>query len=526
MQLHKPLVLMILDGWGWRDTPDHNAIASAHTPQWDTWWQHCPHILLNASGQNVGLPAGQMGNSEVGHMHIGAGRVIGQDLTRINAAIESGHYFENPAFLNVIESMKQTNKALHVLGLLSPGGVHSHEQHLFAFLKLCAQHDFKQVFIHAFLDGRDTPPKSAENSLERLQACLKQYPVATLCSITGRYYAMDRDKRWERIQPAYELLTENKSTLAFETVQQALSFFYEQGIYDEFIPPTRIGAGKAIESEDAVFFSNFRADRARQLTHALIDDSFEGFTRHCPVKPASFLTMTQYEATLPVTVAFPPVRMQNTLGEVLEKHQLRQLRIAETEKYAHVTFFFNGGSEQVYAHEKRLLIPSPSVATYDLKPEMSAFELTTTLVSAIHQEAYDVIICNYANADMVGHTGNFKATVKAIEALDTCMHEVGKALKATGGQLLITADHGNAELMFDEATQQVQTAHTNQPVPLLYVGPGNWIFTQKEGSLIDIAPTLLTLLNISPPLEMTGTLLMTQAATSTNKTDDYYLYTE
>ncbi|WP_133127920.1 2,3-bisphosphoglycerate-independent phosphoglycerate mutase [Legionella nagasakiensis] len=502
-----PIVLLILDGWGVREDTKYNAIAAAHTPQWDEWWHTCPHMMLDASGRSVGLPDAQMGNSEVGHMHIGAGRVIEQDYTRINEAIKLNEYNQNKALIETIATMKLKGKALHVLGLLSPGGVHSHEQHLFAFLALCAQHQFTNVYLHLFLDGRDTPPQSALLSLEKLQQCLKKYPVATISSLSGRYYAMDRDQRWQRIEPVYQLLTEHESLHHYDTAEKALKAFYSQNIYDEFIPPTRIGSGKPIESGDSVFFFNFRADRARQLTHALIDKDFHGFKRHKMPTIAHFVTMTCYGNNIHARSAFPPASMRNTLGEVLAHHRLRQLRIAETEKYAHVTFFFNGGCEQAYANEDRILIPSPLVTTYDLKPEMSAPELTKTLVNAIQQQAYDVIICNYANADMVGHTGNFAATVKAIEYLDKAMHEIGAALSKIGGQLLITADHGNAEIMFDETIQQAQTAHTNQPVPLLYIGHG-WTFNTSKGSLIDIAPTLLALLGIKPPIEMTGQTLL------------------
>jgi 2,3-bisphosphoglycerate-independent phosphoglycerate mutase len=502
-----PLVLMILDGWGYREDKTHNAIASAHTPQWDSWWRTCPHILLEASGLPVGLPDAQMGNSEVGHMHIGAGRVVPQDFTRINDALNNGDYAKNPVFLETLDELKRKEKALHVMGLLSPGGVHSHENHLFAFLKVCAQQQFSNVYLHLFLDGRDTPPQSVLASLEKLDAHLRHYPVATISSITGRYYAMDRDQRWKRLEPVYNLLTEGQSEHHFETAEDAINTFYQQNIYDEFIPPTRIGVGKTINDGDAVFFFNFRADRARQLTQALISDEFQGFERRKRPKITPFISMTQYAKNLATQCAFPPLALHNTLGEVIEHHGMTQLRISETEKYAHVTFFLNGGSERIFPHEKRVLIPSPLVATYDLQPEMNAPELTRKLVDAIQSREYDVIICNYPNADMVGHTGDFAATVRAIECLDKAMHDVGEALKNVGGQLLITADHGNAESMFDETTHQPHTAHTSQPVPLLYVGR-DLHFNTKEGSLIDIAPTILALLDITPPKEMTGHILL------------------
>ncbi|RUR09295.1 2,3-bisphosphoglycerate-independent phosphoglycerate mutase [Legionella septentrionalis] len=502
-----PLVLLILDGWGYCENSEHNAIAQAHTPHWDKWWKTEPHILLQASGNPVGLPAAQMGNSEVGHMHIGAGRVIYQDYTLINEAIKTGEFFNNPVFLNTIEEIKQQGKALHVMGLLSPGGVHSHENHLFSFLTLCAEKEFFNVYLHLFLDGRDTPPQSAAASIKRLQDHLNKYPVGFISSICGRYYAMDRDKRWERVYPVYQLLTEVISPYEFNTPEEALAFYYQQQIYDEFIPPTRIGIGKAITDGDAIFFFNFRADRARQLTQAFTLDEFDGFTRVQKPQLAAFISMTRYAKNLPTKPAFPPASLKNTLGEVLAYEGLTQLRIAETEKYAHVTFFLNGGSEQIYPNEDRILIQSPHVATYDEKPEMSAPELTKTLIDAIKSGAYDVIICNYANADMVGHTGNFAATVKAIEYLDKAMHEIWLELQHVGGKLLITADHGNAEMMFDESTSQPHTAHTSEAVPFLYLG-GNWHFNAIHGSLIDIAPTLLTLLDITPPVEMTGKPLL------------------
>jgi 2,3-bisphosphoglycerate-independent phosphoglycerate mutase len=505
------LVLMILDGWGYCQQTTHNAIASAHTPQWDKWWQTRPHVLLQASGLPVGLPDEQMGNSEVGHMHIGAGRVIPQDFTRINDAIQNQSFSKNPVFLSVIDDLNTRHKALHVMGLLSPGGVHSHEQHLFEFLKLCAQQHYSTVYLHLFLDGRDTPPQSAAASLSALDSILTQYPIARIASITGRYYAMDRDKRWERLEPVYQLLTSSSNAQYFDTAKEALSFYYEKHIFDEFIPPTKIGINPVIEDGDAVFFFNFRADRARQLTQSLLDDNFQGFVRHNRPKIAHFISMTPYASYLATESAFPNQTLNNTLGEVLAHENLRQLRLAETEKYAHVTFFLNGGFDGTFKNETRSLIESPKVATYDLQPEMSAPQLTKTLVEAIIGQQYDVIICNYANADMVGHTGNFKATVKAIECLDDAMKTVSEALSQVGGQLLITADHGNAEAMFDDDTNQAHTAHTNALVPFLYVGDEMWQAAQSIGSLIDIAPTVLTLLNIRPPLEMTGTSLLKHA---------------
>lgn len=507
MTKHAPLVLMILDGWGYNENNQHNAIAQAHTPQWDEWWTNCPHILLEASGLPVGLPDGQMGNSEVGHMHIGAGRRIQQDFTRINESIITGEFAQNPVFNQVIADLKTEHKALHIMGLLSAGGVHSHEEHLHALLALCASKQFNAVYLHLFLDGRDTPPQSALKSIELLQNALQKHPIAQISSITGRYYAMDRDKRWERIEPVYTMLTQAKAEQHFNDAETAIQTYYTKHCSDEFIPPTLIGKPKAIEDGDAILFFNFRADRARQLTSAFIDPKFAGFARTLQPQLSAFVSMTQYDKNLTTRQAYPPIPMNNTLGELVSKQGLTQLRIAETEKYAHVTFFFNGGSEQVFNHEDRILIPSPKVATYDLQPEMSAPELTTVLVDLINKQAYDVIICNYANADMVGHSGQLAATIKAIECLDLCLARVWQALSAHNGKLLITADHGNAEEMYDEQTKQAHTAHTSDPVPLVYVG-GGWHFTQNHGSLIDVAPTILHLLGLDVPQEMTGQILL------------------
>ena len=503
MSKKRPLVLMILDGWGYREEAQDNAIAQAQTPQWDAWWRTCPHVLLEASGRTVGLPDGQMGNSEVGHMHIGAGRVIQQDLTRINDAILNGDFFNNAILIQTIDDAKHAKATLHLMGLCSDGGVHSHEQHLFAFLRLCQEREFSNVALHLFLDGRDTPPQSALDSLNKLTACLQDYPVAHIASITGRFYAMDRDKRWSRIEPLYRLLTENSSEHHFDSAEEAIQYYYQQNISDEFIPPTRIGSGSAIQKGDSVFFFNYRADRARQLTQALTSASFDDFDRGTPPDITHFVTMTAYAKTLPTELAFPPVIPQNTLGEVVAKHGMTQLRMAETEKYAHVTFFFNGGIEQVFAGEQRILVPSPRIKTYDLQPEMSALELTSRLVDAIHSQEYDLIICNYANADMLGHTGNLTACIQAIEALDKAMAATWQALEAVDGQLLITSDHGNAECMFNPDTHQAHTAHTTEPVPLLYIGKG-YHFKATAGSLIDIAPTALMLLGITPPPDMSG----------------------
>lgn len=508
--MQKPLVLLVLDGWGVHPGAAYNAIEQAKTPQWNKWWQTMPHGLLEASGEAVGLPPGQMGNSEVGHMHIGLGRVIPQDFTRINQAIASGSWEQNPILLNLIHHAKSKG-TMHVMGLLSAGGVHSHESHLFAFLSLCEKIGLKNVQLHLFLDGRDVPPQSALISLAKLEKLLQTMPVARIASICGRYFAMDRDKRWERVRVAYQLLTEGKGEKCFPDAVSAVEAYYAAGQTDEFIPPTCIGHPHPMQTGDSCFFFNFRADRARQLVNALVEPHFSGFKREHTMRFDEFVTLTQVEENLKVSVAFPPVLLAATFGEVISAHGLSQLRIAETEKYAHVTFFFDGGVEQIYPYEERILIPSPKVATYDLQPEMSANEITDKLLEVIHARTYDVIICNYANADMVGHTGNIEAAIEAIHCLDRCMQRVGVAVTEAGGGLLITADHGNAELMFDEATGQPHTAHTAYPVPFLFVGQG-WCYDAEHGTLADIAPTMLALLGLPQPKEMTGRSLLKRSS--------------
>ena len=502
-----PLVLLILDGWGFRESAPDNAIAIAHTPQWDKWWETMPHILLHASGKHVGLPDQQMGNSEVGHMHISAGRLILQGLTRINAAIESGEFAKEPIFLKLINDLKKNGKTLHIMGLLSNGGVHSHENHLFAILALCHAQKFTNICLHLFLDGRDVAPQSALESMEKLNQQLAKYPGPIIGSIAGRYFAMDRDKRWQRLEPVYHLLTEAKSDFKFDSAIAAINSFYKEKKFDEFIPPTIIGHGCPIKNGDSIIFFNFRADRARQLTAAFCQPNFNGFIRNVVPIIANFITMTPYEHNLAATPVFPSLKLSNTLGEIIANNGLRQLRIAETEKYAHVTFFFNGGREAAFANEERILIPSPKVTTYDLSPQMSAEKLTASLVQAILAKKHALIICNYANADMVGHTGNFAATVQAIECLDQCMQQIGQAISKVGGILLITADHGNAEIMYDNFTGQAHTAHTNLRVPLLVIGK-DCRFNSSAASLIDLAPTIIALLGIAQPQEMTGHSLL------------------
>ncbi|OGV34008.1 MAG: phosphoglycerate mutase (2,3-diphosphoglycerate-independent) [Legionellales bacterium RIFCSPHIGHO2_12_FULL_35_11] len=506
-------ILIVLDGWGFRDDSAENAIKNANTPQWDKWWGSCPHTLLDASGEAVGLPNKQMGNSEVGHMHIGAGRTILQNYSRINNAIHSGEFAKNDVLQKAVINAKSKNNSIHVFGLLSDGGVHSHQQHLFAFINICKQNNLKNLYLHLFLDGRDTPPKSAKNYLHQLEEFINQnnsnqQTIIKIASISGRYYAMDRDKRWDRIQKVYNLLVCDDTLAKFNEPLSAIEDYYKKEIYDEFIPPTKLTNYPLISDEDTIFFFNFRADRARELTEAFIKNEFQGFNREKTLKNLHFFTMTEYESDLNCCVVFPQVQLKNTLGEVISANDLKQLRIAETEKYAHVTFFLNGGGEVLFNKEERILVPSPKVATYDLVPEMSAHEVTTKIIDAIDNHKYDVIICNFANADMVGHTGNFSATIKAIESLDNCLAKIGNKIQEVHGQMLITADHGNAERMFDSKSNQPLTSHTSEPVPLLYVGPKKLKFKDSIGNLSDVAPTFLGLLNITAPAEMTGNNLL------------------
>jgi 2,3-bisphosphoglycerate-independent phosphoglycerate mutase len=506
----RPIALIILDGWGYREDPEANAIAKAHKPHWDTLWKQYPHTLISGSGRCVGLPEGQMGNSEVGHLNMGAGRIVHQDLTRIDLAIANGDFFTNSVLTEVIEKTIKNKKPLHILGLLSPGGVHSHERQIMALLTLAAKQKASEVYIHAFLDGRDTPPKSAESSIATLIAHCKNLSCGKIVSIIGRYYAMDRDKRWERIQKAYDLLTMGKADYEAPDALLGLHNAYERGETDEFVKATSIHSSLEppikINDNDAVIFMNFRADRAREITHAFIDSNFTGFPRTYWPK-VNFVTLTEYDPTFNTPIVFPSESLHNIFGEYISALGLKQLRIAETEKYAHVTFFFNGGIEKPYPLEDRILIPSPKVATYDLQPEMSALEVTERLVTAIKDNQYDVIICNFANPDMLGHTGNLEATIQAIEVIDRCLHKITDALQSVGGEAIITADHGNAELMFNEKTQQPHTAHTHELVPLIYFGRKATI-TKTNGILSDIAPTLLYLMNLPIPEDMTGQSLL------------------
>ena len=506
MSRKKPLTLLILDGWGHREAAADNAISTGRTPNWDQLWAACPHGLLQTSGEAVGLPSGQMGNSEVGHMNIGAGRIVYQELTRIGKAIKDSEFKANEALLEGLARAEKTGGRVHVMGLLSPGGVHSHEDHFLAVIDMAVEHAASEVAVHAFLDGRDMPPRSAAPSLERLEDFLAAHPKARLASICGRYYAMDRDQRWERTEQAWRAIAEARSDHHASSGTAALAAAYERAEDDEFVPPTLVGDGCRINDGDVVIFINFRADRARQLAHALVAPDFSGFEARRP-RLEALVTMTRYQDDLPALVAFPPTPMHDLLGEVLSRHHLRQLRIAETEKYAHVTYFFNGGEEKVFDGEERELIPSPKVATYDLQPEMSAPELSRRLVEAIEGGQFDVIVANVANPDMVGHSGKFDAAVAAVEAVDELLGAVVAATRSAGGEMLITADHGNVEQMTDPTNGQVHTAHTTNLVPLVYVGPRQ-IGLAEHGSLRDLAPTMLDLLGLPAPAAMSGRSLV------------------
>jgi 2,3-bisphosphoglycerate-independent phosphoglycerate mutase len=498
--------MLILDGWGHREARDNNAIAQARAPNWRRLLATCPHTLVQTHGKFVGLPDGQMGNSEVGHMNIGAGRIVYQDLTRIDAAIDDGAFFANPALLGACSAAKRST--LHVFGLLSPGGVHSSEEHIFAFLDMARMNGVERVAVHAFLDGRDTPPQSACASLQKLQAKCDELGNARIATVSGRYYAMDRDKRWERVKLAYDAIAEGVAEFHAADALAALDAAYARGENDEFVKPTLIGAGAKIVDGDAIVFMNYRADRARQLTQVFVDPDFLGFVRAREIRLSAFVTLTHYSDDLHVTAeAYPPQALVNSLGEYLASLGLKQLRIAETEKYAHVTFFFSGGREDPYPGEDRILVPSPKVATYDLQPEMSCPEVTAKLVDAIASGKYDFIVCNLANADMVGHSGKLDAAIKAVEAVDVALGKLEAAIRAAGGEMLISADHGNLEMMRADDGQP-HTQHTVGPVPLVYVGRAA---TLTPGSLRDLAPTVLALMALPQPDQMTGHSLVTFA---------------
>ena len=503
----KPMVLLILDGWGHREAREDNAILNANTPFMDGLAKNAPNTLLSGSGLDVGLPEGQFGNSEVGHMSLGSGRVVYQNISRIDKAIADGDFFENEVYLNAVDKAVAADKAVHVMGLLSTGGVHSHENHIHAMVELAEKRGAKKVYVHAFLDGRDTPPRSAKASLKRLDDKLASLGCGRIASMCGRYYAMDRDNRWDRVELAYNLLTAAEAKFSYANSLDALEAAYERDENDEFVAATKLQAegqaDAAMQDGDAVVFMNFRADRAREITRAFVEDGFDGFERKQRPALSSFVMTTEYAGDIDAPCAYPPGTIVNSFGEFLEKQNKTQLRIAETEKYAHVTFFFSGGREDLYKGEDRELVASPDVATYDLKPEMSAPEVTEKLVAAIQSGKYDAIICNYANGDMVGHTGDFNAAVKAVEAVDACLAKVADAVKQVGGQALITADHGNCEQMVDHEAGQAHTQHTCELVPFIYIGDKH-VSMENGGKLADVAPTMLALMGMEQPAEMTG----------------------
>jgi len=504
------MTLIVLDGWGYSENLEANAVAAARKPVWDRLWKDYPHTFIRGSGAEVGLPADQMGNSEVGHLNLGAGRVVYQEFTRVSRSIKTGSFFTNQTLVDAAKMARDNGKALHILGLLSPGGVHSHEEHIHAMVELACREGVADVYLHAFLDGRDTAPKSAPDSIKAMEAKFAELGVGRFASIIGRYYAMDRDHRWPRIQQAYDLITQGKAEFQAVDAMTGLGLAYNRGETDEFVQATAIVPADEslvkIENGDVVVFMNFRSDRARQITRPFIEPDFDAFERDYVPKLGRYVSLTEYKAEFEVPVAYPPERLKNVFGEYIASLGLHQLRIAETEKYAHVTFFFNGGREEPFEFEDRILVNSPDVATYDLQPEMNARELTEKLVAAVQSGKYDAIICNYANPDMVGHTGNLKATVKAIEALDGCLAQVVDGIKNAGGEVLITADHGNAEQMINPETGQPHTAHTCNPVPLIYIGrPAELL---PNGVLSDITPTMLYLMGLEQPPEMSGRSLI------------------
>ena len=502
----KVTMLMILDGFGDNKNTDGNAIKLAKTPNIDKLMKKYPNTDIFTSGLHVGLPEGQMGNSEVGHTNIGAGRIVYQELTRITKAIEEGDFFSNPEFIAAIENCKKHNSKLHILGLVSDGGVHSHNRHLYGLLEMAKRRDFEDVYVHCFLDGRDTPPASAETYVAELQEKMKEKGVGKIASLSGRFYAMDRDKRWQRVQKAYDAMVNGKGEKATSAIQ-AVEASYQKEVFDEFIEPTVIYNQDApvatIGKHDSVICFNFRPDRAREITRTLVDKDFNEFETKKDLD-LYYVCMTPYDETLEnVEIAFKKEALENTFGEYISKHGLKQLRIAETEKYAHVTFFFNGGEEKQYPGEDRILVPSPKVATYDLQPEMSAPIVTEKVVEAINEDKYNAIILNFANPDMVGHTGSLPAAIKAVETIDECVQKVVDAMLAHNGTILITADHGNCEQMIDYKTGEPHTAHTTNPVPLILV-TNDETLKVKSGKLADLAPTMLEILGIEKPEEMTG----------------------
>ncbi|MDD4520204.1 MAG: 2,3-bisphosphoglycerate-independent phosphoglycerate mutase [Alphaproteobacteria bacterium] len=508
MLKRRPVILCILDGWGYRENKQDNAIEMSNTPCWHRIVKENPTMMLQTSGLDVGLPNGQMGNSEVGHTNLGAGRVVMQDLPRIDKAIKTGEIKENPVLLELIETLKRTKGTCHLMGLMSPGGVHSHQRHIEALAHLLNEASIP-VCIHAYLDGRDTPPDSALHFVQEFEQNTKDCAHVKLSTLCGRFYAMDRDNRWERVSKAYNMLTLGEGA-HFSSAKEALEESYKNKIYDEFVEPVILSDYQGMKDGDAVLMANFRSDRAREILLMLLKKDFDKAPRKKEIQFASSVGMTEYseEHNALLKTLFPAESLTHIYGEIISEAGLKQLRIAETEKYAHVTFFFNGGEEKKFDGEDRILIPSPKVATYDMKPEMSAFEVTDNLVEAIKSEKYDTIIVNYANGDMVGHTGVLSAAIKAVEAVDTCLARLESVVKEVGGVMFITADHGNCELMKDEKTNAPYTAHTNTPVKALLLNPPEEVKAMKDGRLADVAPTLLALLGLPKPVEMTGESLL------------------
>jgi len=510
-----PVVLVILDGWGYREDLDGNAVVAAHTPVMDSLWEVYPHTLIHTSGKAVGLPDGQMGNSEVGHLNIGAGRVVPQELVRISDAVEDGTLLSNAALVQIYQSVKQGGGTLHLVGLCSDGGVHSHLKHLFGLLDMAKDQSLTDVCLHVITDGRDTAPSSGWEFVQQIQDYIASNGIGRIATLSGRYYSMDRDRRWDRIKLAYDRMTQDGEGDGRSAVD-VLKAAYAEGITDEFVLPTRIAPG-AVKPGDGVVFFNFRPDRSRQLTQAFIDPKFQGFERE-QIHPLSFVTFTQYDASLPVSVAFEPQNLNNILGEVISKHGLRQFRTAETEKYAHVTYFFNGGIETPFEGEDRELVPSPMVATYDRAPAMSAEAVTNVAIAAVEKRIYSLVVINYANPDMVGHTGSMDATIQALQAVDHCLGRLLECVTHAGGTTIIIADHGNAELMWDEHGNP-WTAHTTNPVPFILVegegvkipGHGTDVALLSDGRLADVAPTILEILKLPQPPEMTGRSMIQSA---------------
>ncbi|QAX81530.1 2,3-bisphosphoglycerate-independent phosphoglycerate mutase [Candidatus Pseudomonas adelgestsugas] len=506
MTTPKPLVLIILDGFGHSENHHYNAVYLAKTPVLDHLIATAPSGLLSSSGMDVGLPEGQVGNSEVGHMTLGTGRVVYQNFTRVTEAIHDGKFFENPIICAAVDKAVAAGKAVHVMGLLSDGGVHSHQNHLVAMAKLAFKRGTDKIYLHAFLDGRDTPPKSARSSIELLDTTFATLGKGHIASMIGRYFAMDRNNYWDRVAQAYNLIVDGQAEFNSATAQEGLQAAYVRGESDEFVKATTIGEPVQVENGDAVVFMNFRSDRARELSYIFVNTNFKNFERARQPK-VEFVMLTKYATDIHAPAAFEPDSLKNVLGDYLSKNGKTQLRIAETEKYAHVTFFFSGGREEPFPGEERILIQSPKVATYDLQPEMSALEVTNKIINAIKYQHFDMIVVNYANSDMVGHSGNLKAAVKAVEFLDLCIGRIVDNLKKVGGEALITADHGNCERMSDKCTGQPHTAHTAEPVPFIYIGKRN-LTVRKGGVLADVAPTILKLMGLKKPKEMTGTSIL------------------